>query len=453
MTREEFYRITQQRLQERLPDEYSAYSVELVDVNNASGSYKGLVIVSPFDKKPVVPPLNLDVVYDDFHRSPGAHTEDEYLRFLDKTFSSALQKSQEHINALKGNENLMTRESFYEITEAWIIGMLPEEYADYQTQLVDAQNQYGSYKGLIISKPGAGVSITPRFNLDLFYDDFGSEEPLKALEDVASAIRPVLDEARRLSSDVGMKFADEMLNYDHIKGNLYVAVMSLERQKNLQDTLYHVEEGMYLQVRVDFPDLPVPANASGSSEVTQAMLDAWKMDFDQVYQDALENTARLYPPEICRIEDILSDLMGKDFIPPKQSSLYVITNEEHSLGAATIFLPGVQERVANELGDSYIVIPSSIHEVLALPLYAADSGAMTEENIKTFTTMIHDVNEGVVGKNEWMAEEPYFYDKRTGKFQKAADALKESPEHQLISERIRETPDFQKDVNPPQPGL
>ena len=347
----------------------------------------------------------------------------------------------------------MEKKKFYELAEQMILGMLPAEYAGYDVKIFDTANQYGSYKGMSIIPPGVGATISPSINLDRMYETFGQLPPMESLRFMGEEVAKILQETKQIEQTVLQEAKEITGNYAVARSHLYVATISEERQKTLDKMLYRMEYGFPLMARIDMQGLNLQNDVACSFEVTSQLVQNWGVTFDQVYQDAMTNTQRLYPPKIISLSQVMEDLAGIEFMEEEGANLYVVTNEAMNHGAATILLPGIKEQLAAELGDSYMVFPSSIHECLVQSLSDWHGGIVTEADVREMHAIIDAVNNESVSAGEVLGHEPYFYNRKTGEFSKAIDAVKAAPDHMLFSDQISEN--RQKGTDTPEfyPGL
>lgn len=99
------------------------------------------------------------------------------------------------------------------------------------------------------------------------------------------------------------------------------------------------------------------------------------------------------------IEEITG--MQEETISENCFTAYVLTNKSR-LDGATVMMYGKHfSRIARKLNTDLYVLPSSIHEVLAVP----DDGINPYE----LKTIVHDVNSGVVSDDEILSENIYRY--------------------------------------------
>ena len=85
--------------------------------------------------------------------------------------------------------------------------------------------------------------------------------------------------------------------------------------------------------------------------------------------------------------------------------MYVLTNKEMTFGAAAIIDEEFMWDVYDKIGGDFIIIPSSIHELIAVP--------MTEmENNKDYVNnMIKDVNRTQVEQKDRLSNHAYKFTK------------------------------------------
>ena len=84
--------------------------------------------------------------------------------------------------------------------------------------------------------------------------------------------------------------------------------------------------------------------------------------------------------------------------------MYVLTNEKKYLGAAALLYPYVLNHIGKILKNNFYVLPSSIHECILVP----DSGRYSRMELMS---MVREVNESQVEKEEILSYEVYYYDR------------------------------------------
>lgn len=148
----------------------------------------------------------------------------------------------------------------------------------------------------------------------------------------------------------------------------------------------------------------------GSIRITNAWMDAWEVDTTTLLQQAQENTPRIFPAKCCPLRSMLESLIFRTGEPEENLSaspvqeIYVLTNRCGINGASVWLYPGFFSRIAVRCGDFYI-LPSSIHELLAVPT----SMGMSQEEMEA---MVRQVNRECVEEDEFLSDHIYLYEKK-----------------------------------------
>ena len=133
-------------------------------------------------------------------------------------------------------------------------------------------------------------------------------------------------------------------------------------------------------------------------------LEMWEITVEKLYQYAVKNTPQLLPA--CLI--VMND--GRDSLVHEYNlDMRILLNRHKNHGAGVIVYRGELKHVAEQTGkDRVLVIPSSIHETILMPL-GRDWPITSMENIIT------EINESNVQKEEWLSNHAYLYEKETNR--------------------------------------
>lgn len=135
---------------------------------------------------------------------------------------------------------------------------------------------------------------------------------------------------------------------------------------------------------------------------------------------AAQNTPDLAPARIRNMTDILHDIARKnageqydpaalDLVLQDEAAcepLFVLTNETGIYGAVCILYRNVLKNFADKLGKDLIIIPSSVHEVLLLPLD-------NEVSYKELNNMVVTINQSEVLPMDQLSNHVYRYERST----------------------------------------
>lgn len=137
-------------------------------------------------------------------------------------------------------------------------------------------------------------------------------------------------------------------------------------------------------------------------------LTMWQITKEELFRQALENTPRLLPATIRRMQDVVREMMKdrqmEEDLFENEIPMYIMSNPIKMNGAATMAYPGVIRNFAETIRKNLYVIPSSIHEVILVP----ESG--TEDT--NLNDMVAEVNHTQVDPKEVLADHVYYYDRK-----------------------------------------
>lgn len=143
----------------------------------------------------------------------------------------------------------------------------------------------------------------------------------------------------------------------------------------------------------------------------------WGISEEELFRQAEQNREIFFTSECIPMERMLTSLitpeMGDEGREPRELCrpfgtaleelpLYVITNRQRSQGASAVLSPGLLLRLTVERGwaDCFL-LPSSIHEMIALPGTMADT--------ERLRWMVQDVNECAVRPEDLLSYSVYRY--------------------------------------------
>ena len=83
----------------------------------------------------------------------------------------------------------------------------------------------------------------------------------------------------------------------------------------------------------------------------------------------------------------------------------IATSNDRCWGASVIVYPGFLERVRESLGGDFYILPSSIHEVLIIPM----SDPMGNLSPAELDTLVREVNENELAPSDILSNHAYAY--------------------------------------------
>lgn len=203
-------------------------------------------------------------------------------------------------------------------------------------------------------------------------------------------------------------------NYETMKKNLFIRVCGIEGNKEwLRRIPYKKIENLAITFHI-----MVNAGEEGmsSAAVTNNIMESYNLTTEQLYEDAMKNSPEILPAKVDTMANMLFGLTNVEMDSmgmPGQPPMVVVTNQMGINGASALFYPGVMDKVAETLNDNYFVLPSSIHEVIAIPTFLGS-------NYRDLEQMVREVNEMAVAPEDQLSNSVYRYDRKAKIFELAA---------------------------------
>ncbi len=285
-----------------------------------------------------------------------------------------------------------------EFTRKVCIAMERELGEAYTTKMKDVRKNNGVilHGMLIISKEN---NVVPTIYLDSFWEAYEEGAPFSMI--IRSLLKIYKEDTAKKQIDI--KF---FTSFEKVKNRICYKLIGKKENMELLRDIPHV----------DFLDLAIcffyayqsESLGEGSILIHNSHLDMWKVSKSELYVLAVENTPRLFGWECNSIEAVLSDdtkaLEGeyRDILM-QEISMKILSNKKKIYGATCILYPGLLEKLAINIGSSFYILPSSVHEVILL----LDAGEHDADNLKD---MIREVNGTLVAKEDILSDTLYYYD-------------------------------------------
>lgn len=139
------------------------------------------------------------------------------------------------------------------------------------------------------------------------------------------------------------------------------------------------------------------------TKVTDSLLERWGISsFEELISTVHTEQDWVTTP----IEDIIKDMVSEPVLPANMGLMLVITNSEKCRGAAVLLDKEYLAKLWGLYGDSFI-IPSSVHEVLLLPIKRFQMDVESDYNgfVADINSYIHDINDAEVKYDEVLSQQ------------------------------------------------
>ena len=281
---------------------------------------------------------------------------------------------------------------------------------NYRVRLNDVRKNNGVVlRGLTVMQDDSNIS--PTIYLNNYYEEYANGRAT-----LVNVVNDVMDTYHRnkVNQSVDMRY---FLNYESVQQRIIYKLVNTEKNRELLEDVPHIE---FLDLSIVFQCMVAQEEfGTASILIHNVHMKLWDVSVENLYQAAKENTQRLQEYEIKSMADVLCEIMreedpenadsedlAEEF--PDSVPMYVLSNKNRVEGAVCILYPDLVRDFAEAIGSSFYIIPSSVHEVLLLP--AGHDGE--SEEIKS---MIREINDTQVSKEEILSYSLYFYDREERK--------------------------------------
>ena len=298
---------------------------------------------------------------------------------------------------------MMNFNEFKDYAAAVIKAYLPPEYENGEVVTYKVEKLGRSYTGMSVKKPDMDTAAT--VNLEQFYKEFvkGADEK-SVLKWMAQVI---------MSHSITQDFS-WITDYDQAKERLFIRVSSLSKNEKIIESVPHrIEEDMVMTCHLLVSNDDTGANTI----VSDLLLKGYGISDDQLFQDALENSQKLFPIRVEPLQEMVCELAeaeGCQYEINHRNPMLVVTNSEIMHGASALFYPDTMEKIADLIEDDYYAVPSSIHEFIIIP----ESIRIGSRHLEA---MLSEVNQMMVAPEDRLSDHIYHYDSRERCFELAED--------------------------------
>lgn len=286
----------------------------------------------------------------------------------------------------------MKYELFKKVVCERIMDFMPPIFSDFQPEIERVQ-KINVKKDALILKPGecSETIALPIVYLDDMYELFGIEEDMDELLAFVAGI---------FVSYTG-SVSQEDMNADFAlkKDSVILGLINTEANQELLEGIPHIE---ILDMSVIFRIIMRWAGDGFDAViVNNGIMEDMGVSRQELYDLAVENSRRIFPPTIEQLED--------DF--------YVVSNEGCMFGAAAMIYEDFMKEVGETLGDDeFYVVPASIHQFFAVPEKKA--------NLEHLIMMLAEGNENITKECDILSNAVYSYSTERGAIGKAASYSK-----------------------------
>lgn len=297
---------------------------------------------------------------------------------------------------------MMNYEEFKAKTKETFMHYMPASYQHLKVQILPCAKINCVLDGLTLQCTEAKQYVSPTLYVNHMYEFYQKSGNFDAtMEEFASNMETAFEKLPPIPR------ADSSTSKEHIVFQLINAEENKALLEKVPHRNFHDLAIIYRWI------MEIHDDEIASAIVTDHIAKNLGFDEGQLYELAVYNTKQLFPPMIKHIGTALSELFLKDIrlsdMPDDldgtftKTPMYVISNDIGINGAVTMLYEEQLYRLAKQLDDNLYILPSSIHEVIAIPKASGDLEILAE--------IVTEINMTQLHPSERLSNQVYFYDK------------------------------------------
>ena len=312
---------------------------------------------------------------------------------------------------------MMNYEIFKGIVQEKILNYMGPEYANAIVDIETVQKVNQQMDALIIRNQDDKISVSLYVN-EMYKQYLKSEDLQEVMMDAVRVYKEAME---------NKPVQYEQLDFEGIRENVVFSLVNTEQNKELLENVMHRE----------FQDMSIiyrwiintEKEGIASTMITNRLAENVGISEQELYELAMENTPRILPIKVVPLQDMIMDMFCRDSgmsreeveqmgfatfgDPSENDTVWVVSNEQGINGASSILLKDEMAKVAERAGSDLYLLPSSVHEMLAV------STSFGEPEM--FAEMVQDVNMTTVSLEERLSNNVYLYDRDTRSISMATD--------------------------------
>ena len=297
-------------------------------------------------------------------------------------------------------------EDFCDYVQMSIKDHLPVEQQDAKVTINNVMKNNGLTLHGVVVHP-EGQCVAPTIYLEGFFKQYEEGADLDSVMDkIAGTISEHLNTPEEFS-DVAQMYS----NYDAVKDKIVMAVVNTAKNRELLSQVPHTErEDLSLIYKAV---VGTGADGIGSITIRNEHMEQWGVTVDEIHEMAMKNTKEILPVTVQTRTEVMREMFGSDGMPeemaemmfsdmPLNQQMFIISNKSKVNGAASMFYEDTLSELADKIGTSLYILPSSVHEVIAV---STDMGTP-----EALAGMVREVNGGQVAPEEQLSDHVYKFD-------------------------------------------
>ena len=294
-------------------------------------------------------------------------------------------------------------EGFADMVKERIVDSLPPDFAGSQVKITHTKKVNTDMTSLSVIPTWADDTLVPTIHLNKAYMAYQNGKDLdELLSDIANIIKESYDNVKDRPKTPDISHIDEDM--------IYFQLINTDSNKDLLESGPHREfHDMSIIYRLLYNR---SEDGVESIRITNDLMDSWGVDEERLFELASENTKELFKPRIQTMNEVMMGFFGgemEDMDPEmmddlfESNPLWLVSNDICVNGATMMVYDDVLTDLANRMGDDLYILPSSLHEFLAVPVSEIDPSELSN--------MVQDINFEHVNEEDRLSNQVFSYDR------------------------------------------
>lgn len=310
----------------------------------------------------------------------------------------------------------MNYEEFKNYVMEHIKEYLPESFKDAELKILSLKKNQVTKDGLNLRQKGSKIAVN--LYMEEFFRRYQNGEEMPG---ILTAMANVFQE--RCPKELEDFDYSSFLKYDVVKDLIIPVLMGVKNNEDYQES--HPSRVVAGDMFVSYK-IAKDESKQYTIPITNELANLIGVNEEELYNQALRNinkddvciedmsnvTKRMLMPQLLEMvngdEAAANEMFEKVCSIPdenKHKTLYVVTTSGKNQGASVMISQEIMDKVAKEAGGDLLIIPSSIHEIIAMKV-----GTEPVENLKS---MVCETNTTSVQDEDKLTDNVYAYNSET----------------------------------------
>ena len=197
-----------------------------------------------------------------------------------------------------------------------------------------------------------------------------------------------------------------LTDFEKVKDSICYKLVNTEANSAILKEVPHIDK---LDLSVVFYILISEQDDGGivTAMIKDSLAEAWGRSAEELFELAKENTPKHFKGSVRDMMSVLGDLTGyidsTDVeIEVSDCPMYVCSNKQCMNGASAVLYDGLLEEFSKTVGNDLYVLPSSIHEMILVPV----NDRFDPDELRA---MVSEINTTQVAPDEVLSDNVYIY--------------------------------------------